>query len=489
MATVAPAIVMAGGAVTVTLAVALVTPVALAVIVADPEPTAVIGTVIVVVFGAKVTEAGAVATVVLVLARPTVKLLVGAVDNVSVTFCVADGDSVMLDGAKLSAAPVPPAATCTCVVCDVNPNEVTVIVAGPAVTPVNIGRRAGAGAEAPCAMKMLSGATVTFEVSLLATLKNTPPAPAGVPKLSGNATTCPGAMVIEGGMTIPVGADTVTVAVAVPKFGVTAVMEAVPAATPLTGIVTLVVPAVNVTVAGTVATAGLLEVIVAVRPAVAAAESVSVRFVADPAFTVVEAGASELVPPGADTVTVDAAVPKFGVTAVMEADPAATPVTEMVAVVAPVANVTVAGTDATAGLLDVTVAVSPAGAAAESVSVRFVADPAFTVAEPGASELVPPGADTVTVDAAVPKFGVTAVMEADPAATPVTEMVAVVAPVANVTVAGTVAIAGLLDVTVAVSPADAAAESVSVRVVADPLLTVTAPGESELEPPTVITCT
>ena len=36
--------------------------------------------------------------------------------------------------------------------------------------------------------------------------------------------------------------------------------------------------------------------------------------------------------------------------------------------------------------------------------------------KPGASELVPPGADTVTVEAAVPKFGVTAVMEADPTA-------------------------------------------------------------------------
>jgi hypothetical protein len=364
--------------------------------VAEPAPTAVIGTVSVVVFGANVTEAGAVATVVLVLARPTVRLLAAAVDNVNVRFCVADGDSVMLDGEKLSVAPVPPVPTCTCVVADVNPNEETVIVAAPAATPVNIGSRAGAGAEEPCGMKMLSGATVTLAVLLLATLKKTPPAPAGVPKLSGNATTCPAAMVIEAGMTIPVGADTVTVAVAVPKFGVTAVIDAVPAATPFTGIVTLVVPAANVTVAGTVATAELLDVTVAVSPAEAAAESVRVRLVADPAFTVTELGASELVPAGADTVTVAVAVPKFGVTAVMVADPAPTPVTATVVLVAPAANVTVAGTVATAGLLDVIVAVSPAGAAAESVSVSVVAAPALIVTAPGDSELKPLTAITCT---------------------------------------------------------------------------------------------
>src|SRR4051794_17747041 len=86
-ATVAAGTLIAAGAVTVTLAVALVTPVALAVIVADPAPIAVIGTVMLVVLTAKVTETGAVATVEFVLARPTVRLLAGAVDNVSVRFC------------------------------------------------------------------------------------------------------------------------------------------------------------------------------------------------------------------------------------------------------------------------------------------------------------------------------------------------------------------------------------------------------------------
>jgi hypothetical protein len=79
---------------------------------------------------------------------------------------------------------------------------------------------------------------------------------------------------------------TVTIAVAVPKVGVLAVIVAWPADTPVTGTPTSAEPAAKVTVEGTVAIAVLLEFRVTGRPAEAPAERNSVRFCAEPTLIV-----------------------------------------------------------------------------------------------------------------------------------------------------------------------------------------------------------
>jgi hypothetical protein len=72
------------------------------------------------------------------------------------------------------------------------------------------------------------------------------------------------------------------------------------------------------------------------------------------------------------TVTVAVAGAMLAALAVMVAEPAATPVTGTVAVVAPTAKDTVPGTVAAAGLLELRFTVTPpAGAAADKVSVKF----------------------------------------------------------------------------------------------------------------------
>jgi hypothetical protein len=56
----------------------------------------------------------------------------------------------------------------------------------PLFTPVMVG--VTNGAVAPCGMKMLFTLTVTFEVSLLFSARETPPAIAGAPKVTGYGT-------------------------------------------------------------------------------------------------------------------------------------------------------------------------------------------------------------------------------------------------------------------------------------------------------------
>src|SRR3954447_25149557 len=78
--------------------------------------------------------------------------------------------------------------------------------------------------------------------------------------------------------------------------------------------------------------------------------------------------------PAGTTVTVTLAFGTFGasVLAVMVAGPTATAVTGTFVVVAPAANVTLPGTVATPGALEIRLTVKPpAGAAPESVNVRF----------------------------------------------------------------------------------------------------------------------
>src|SRR5947207_3262117 len=92
-----------------------------------------------------------------------------------------------------------------------------------------------AGDVAPAAMKTL-GVAVTFEGSLLVSVRNTPPAGAAVANVSGNDVDCPSAMITLAETMIPDDdeAVTVTLAFALPKFGVLAVIVAEPAATPVT---------------------------------------------------------------------------------------------------------------------------------------------------------------------------------------------------------------------------------------------------------------
>jgi len=66
--------------------------------------------------------------------------------------------------------------------------------------------------------------------------------------------------------------ETVTLAVAFPKFGVLAAIVADPGAIPVTGTLTLAPPAAIATVAGTVATLVLLEFRLTVRPPTGAAD-------------------------------------------------------------------------------------------------------------------------------------------------------------------------------------------------------------------------
>ena len=109
-----PTLVLAGivivpGVATVTVAVALGMPVALAVIVADPGATPTTGTVVVVAPAAKFADAPTVAAAVLFELRLTVKPPAGAgPDNVRVRFCVAVPMILRVPGVKLRVA-----VTCT----------------------------------------------------------------------------------------------------------------------------------------------------------------------------------------------------------------------------------------------------------------------------------------------------------------------------------------------------------------------------------------
>jgi len=174
--------VMLPGAVTVTLAVALVRfgVRVLAVIVVEPGPTAVIGTITLFWFAGMVTVNGTVAA--FGFEEVSVKLMLEGANTESVRerLCWFEPvASVRLPGKKLT----DPDAFTT-VVADPKPFAVAVIVELPKSTPVTVG--VNVGAVCPSAKKMVGDTRATLVVSLLDSDTVRPPLGAGVPKVTGN---------------------------------------------------------------------------------------------------------------------------------------------------------------------------------------------------------------------------------------------------------------------------------------------------------------
>ena len=113
--------------------------------------------------------------------------------------------------------------TCTCTLTGAKPLADAVIIADPLLMPFTFG--ADKAVVAPCAMKMLVGPTVTFEVSLLVSVIKTPFAGAGLANVTWNGAESPAATVTLAGKRIcpepgpgPVPTVTVTRAVTLPAL-------------------------------------------------------------------------------------------------------------------------------------------------------------------------------------------------------------------------------------------------------------------------------
>jgi hypothetical protein len=135
---------------------------------------------------------------------------------------------------------------------------------------------------------------------------------------------------------------------------------------------------------------------------------------------------------------------------VIDADPMPAPVTcgAGVALVAPAAIVTLAGAVTfVVSLLASVIVTPPAGAGADRVTVKFFDRPKPT--DTGVT-VIPIGTFTVAVADVMPVA--LAVIVAEPLATPVTVTVALVAPAAKFTVAGTVATPVALEFRFTVKP-------------------------------------
>jgi hypothetical protein len=191
-----------------------------------------------------------------------------------VRFCVVVPLIVRLPGKRPSVALE---VACTCTLADVKPGAVAVMIDDPTSMPFTLARL---DVVAPCAMKTLSGVTLTFDGLLLVSVMNTPPSGAGAVNVTGNAADWPSATATLAGRTIPdTEEETVTLTVALGIPVALAEMVADPPATPVTGTATLVAFAPKLTVAGTVATPVLLELRLIVKPPAGAGdERFSVRF-------------------------------------------------------------------------------------------------------------------------------------------------------------------------------------------------------------------
>ena len=154
-----------------------------------PAVTPVTGTLALVEPAANTAVADTVATPVLLELKFTVRPPAGApLDNSSVRYPVAVPFTVRLPGEKFMLRLGADTPTCTCPEADGNPAADTVMVAVPAPTPVTV--TGIAGVVVPCAKYALLE-TVTFEASLLASVRNTPPAPAAEASVTGYWVDCP----------------------------------------------------------------------------------------------------------------------------------------------------------------------------------------------------------------------------------------------------------------------------------------------------------
>jgi hypothetical protein len=133
--------------------------------------------------------------------------------------------------------------------------------------------------------------SVSFETSLLTSVRKTPLGPAGCERLTGKLACCPGDTVTFAGNRMS-GPWTVTFALALETFaGPVACIAVLPIATPVTGTVTELDKAGIVTEAGTVAVAGASELRVTSIETGVAPDKFSVMFCTEPATTVRDAGA------------------------------------------------------------------------------------------------------------------------------------------------------------------------------------------------------
>jgi hypothetical protein len=239
-----------------------------------------------------------------------------------------------------------------------------------------------------------------------------------------------------------------------------------------------------VTLAGdTVTLEGSFEVSVMVTPPAGAADPRLTAKATDWPTWMVMGLAGTLIMPGV-TVTLAVASAMFGrALAWITAEPCATPVTGTVAVVAPAAKVTVAGTVATAVLLELRLTVTPpVGAVADKVSVKFCVVVPIMLRLDGEKATV---AVTWTAALAPSKPGAEALIFADPILMPLICgcTAGVVWPAAMATLDGvTVTFEGSLGDSVTVTPpAGAGTDRVTVSGVDWPNPTVTLDG-SVMEP-------
>jgi hypothetical protein len=342
-----------------TVAVALTSPGALAVMVAAPGAMPVTCTTALVAPAAKVTADGTVATPFALEARVMVRPPAGAAPpaRTRVRFpvllaVIESGDPWKARrGGFTVTVPEP----------GVKPGAVAVMVADPIAAPFTW----TLAVVAPAAITTLGG-TVTADALLLARLTVTPLVGAGCPSVICNVADWPSPTDAFATVITP---DTFTVAVAFARPGALAVIVAAPGATPVTDTAALVAPEASVTADGTVATLFALEARVMVRPLAGAAPPArfSVRFPVLPAVTASGDPAKAMV--GAVTVTVALPEVKPVADAEMVADPIAAPVTWMVPVVDPDAITMPVETMTIAGLLLLRLTVTPfAGAGCESVT-------------------------------------------------------------------------------------------------------------------------
>lgn len=176
---------------------------------------------------------------------------------------------------------------------------------------------------------------------------------------------------------------------------------------------------------------------------------------------------------------------RFGALAVRVTDPAPTPVTGTDTLAAPVPRLTSEGTVATVVLLELRVTTKPAGAGADRFSVRFCIVPWESDRLPGQKLIVvavPPDV-TCTWVLAVPYPGADAVIVADPALTPVSEVTprtAVVEPSGTKTLAGYTAATEelLLASVMTIPPAGAALPNATGIVTSPPGATVMLAGST-----------